>query len=92
MLTIDNAPDGTYQDTINGLVPYPADEGYFVGLKTGTRAGMNAPLIGIWTASDGERFVDPSRWVLGLQTALKLAKVHEQIAIWDCEKGTEIYV
>ena len=92
MLEWDTAPDGTYQETINGLVPFPADEGYFVGLQTNTRAGMNAHLIGIWTAPDGEKFVDPARWVLGRETALKLAKAHEQRAIWDCEKGTEIYV
>ncbi len=86
------APDGTYIPTRQGLAPIAVSGGYWVGLQTNTRAGQKAEFIGIWTAKDGEKFVDPSRWVATLPEALKLATIHDQIAIWDCEKGEEIYV
>ena len=89
----ETAPDGTYAETRAGLVRIDATTGYWVGLKTNTRAGKNAKFIGIWSADiDGEKFVDPSRWVATLPEALKLADFHEQIAIWDCQNGVEIYV
>ncbi len=87
------APDGTYvQLDDGGLERVDIRFGYWVGLKTNTRAGKNAKYVGIWTAKDGEKFVDPSRWVEDKAEALKLADFHEQIAIWDCQNGAEIYV
>ena len=87
------APDGTYVEAQGGLFRVEANHGYWVGLKAGvTRAGRKAEFIGIWSARDGEQFVDPVRWVATLDKALHLATIHEQIAIWDCKEGREIYV
>ncbi len=72
----ETAPDGTYVETRQGLARVDASSGYWVGLQTNTRAGRKAQFIGIWTAPDGEKFVDPSRWVATLNDALKLAIVH----------------
>ena len=83
----ETAPDGTYVETRQGLARVDASSGYWVGLQTNTRAGRKAQFIGIWTAPDGEKFVDPSRWVATLNDALKLAIVHEQVAIWLCRRG-----
>lgn len=88
----ETAPDGTYAPNRQGLAPIAVSNGYWVGLQTNTRAGRNAEFIGIWTASDGEKFVDPSRWVADKAEALKLAEKHDQIAIWDCQNGVEVYV
>jgi hypothetical protein len=89
----ETAPDGTYAETRAGLVRIDSKVGYWVGLKTNTRAGRNAKFIGIWGSDfDGEKFVDPARWVFDKAEALKLARFHEQIAIWDCQNGVEIYV
>ena len=89
MFDVLTAPDGTY--TLEGT-PVNRETGYFVGLNGETRAFNNAKLIGIWTGPDGVRYVDRSRHVEGLYSALKLARAHEQIAIWDCAKKEEIYV
>jgi hypothetical protein len=89
MFDILTAPDGTY--TLEGK-PVSHTFGYYVGLNGETRAFNNAKLIGIWTGPDGVRYVDRSRLVATLAKALKLAKSHEQIAIWDCANEEEIYV
>ncbi len=88
----ETVPDGTYRETPEGLARVERVTGYWVGLQTNTRAGRNAKFVGIWTASDGEKFVDPSRWVATLPEALRVAEIHDQIAIWDCQNGVEIYV
>jgi hypothetical protein len=92
MHTWETVPDGTFFETPEGLVPVTPTDGYFVGLRTNTRAGIKAPFIGIWTASDGERFVDPSRWVQSFEKAIRLGTTHEQIAIWDCKNNREVFL
>lgn len=90
MIELTHVPDGTYH--ANTGKPHLAKFGYYVGLKHNTRAGNNARLVGYWTAPNGERFIDPSRWVYLQRDAIELARKHHQIAIWDCRRNEEIYV
>lgn len=87
-----NVPDGTYISHAGHLLPVTPNYGYFVAVNHLLRGGKfeKAPFIGVWTASDGEVFVDQTRWVADYDQAIKLGKIHDQYAIWDCAKGEEI--
>ena len=89
----ENVPDGTYYVTKAGeCLPVTPENGYFIGLRSNTRAGRTAPFMGIWTAKDGEKFLDPARWEAKLESAVKLGMTHDQIAIWDCKNKQEIFL
>lgn len=93
MKTWENVPDGTYYVTKAGeWLPVTPEDGYFIGLRENTRGGREAPFMGVWTAEDGEKFIDPSRWEAKLEPAVKLGMIHEQIAIWDCKNKQEIFL
>ena len=88
----ENVPDGTYIEHAGHLLPVVPTNGYWVAVDNRLRGGKlhKAPFIGVWTASDGEQFVEQSRWVADYDKAVKLGQTHNQYAIWDCAKGEEI--
>jgi hypothetical protein len=85
-----NVPDGTYIEHAGKLLPVVPTDGYWVAVNTALRGGRRAPFIGVWTAKDGEVFVDQTRWIADRDKAIKLGKIHDQYAIWDCANGVEV--
>ena len=87
-----NVPDGTYVSYAGKLLPVVPTDGYWVAVNNLLRGGKadKAPFIGVWTASDGEVFVEQSRWVADREQAIKLGQIHGQYAIWDCANGVEV--
>ena len=85
-----NVPDGTYIEHAGHLLPVTPTSGYFVAVNNLLRGGRRAPFIGVWTASDGEVFVDQTRWVADRERAIKIGRVHNQYAIWDCANAVEV--
>lgn len=85
--------DGTYQVLRSGdWLTIEPNTGYFVGLQADSRAARKAPYIGVWTAPNGTKYFDPSRYEVFREDAVKLGQVHDQIAIWDCKRKEEIYL
>lgn len=91
-MNYEQVPDGTYYEVDGNLLPVTPNYGYFIGLRENTRAGQRAPFLGVWVSSDGERFIDPVRWVSDRSKAIELGKKHTQLAIWDCANAVEIYL
>ena len=46
--------------------------------------------FGAWTDSNGDFYVEPCIWIADLDSALRIAKALNQIAIWDWSNMTEI--
>ena len=89
-MNYEQVPDGTYFEVDGNLLPVTPNYGYFVAVNTNLRGGQRAPFVGVWTASDGEVFVDQTRWVADYDKAVTLGRIHDQFAIWDCAKGDAI--
>jgi len=96
--------DGTYDK--NGLkIAYP--NGYQVGLwdrpleipdgsmtleymiENLTRTTEN---FGAWTDQNGDFYVEPCIWIPDLDSALRIARALNQIAVWDWANMTEIRI
>ena len=53
----------------------------------------DAPYIGTWeNPEDGLIYVDPVTILPRKRDALRLARKHEQVAIYDIKRGIEVYV
>jgi hypothetical protein len=48
-------------------------------------------IVGIWQ-DKGLSYIDRSYHIRRMDTAMKIAKSFEQVAVWDCEKRQEILV
>lgn len=91
-MNYEQVPDDTYYEVDGNLLPVTPSYGYFVAVNTNLRGGKlhKAPFVGVWTASDGEKFVDQTRWVASYDKAITLGLIHDQFAVWDCANAEAI--
>ena len=69
-------PD-SLQNAINGLNPYL----------------LRGRFIGVWLDKLSQKiYIDISEWVRDREEAIQKGMLNNQIAIWDIEKGQEIYL
>tara|TARA_R100001509_G_scaffold89456_1_gene51318 strand:+ start:130 stop:435 length:306 start_codon:yes stop_codon:yes gene_type:complete len=94
--------DGTYDK--DGLkIAYP--DGYQVGLwdrpieipdgsmslsQLINELTQTTEEFGAWTDSNGDFYVEPCVWIPDLDSALRIARALNQIAVWDWANMTEI--
>lgn len=85
---LEQLPDGTYAITSGDRSPVRVHmlDGYWVAVEA-VQAVSDVPAgqyLGIWTDdSTGKRYYDRSVYVSNLADAMKLAREHDQLSIWD---------
>jgi len=86
--------DGTYLNIDGTFVLSHAKVGYWVGLYSTTLADtLDGQYVGVWTNPETDvTYYDRSVWVSDLNDAMKLGKAHDQLAIWDIENETEVWL
>jgi len=86
--------NGTYLKLGGELIPINATTGYWVAVEPALPSQiLDGQYLGVWTdEKDGKEYYDRSVWVAELPEALAVGKEHEQIAIWDNAKRSEVYV
>ena len=85
--------DGTYIKFGDILVKLDVPIGYWVGI-TELDTLENVPdgtTIGVWT-DNGKTYYDRSKWFNDKDKAIEIGKFCNQMAIWDCENQTEIWL
>ena len=54
---------------------------------------LKGRFIGVWVDKSNEKvYIDISEWVEGRNEAIQKGITENQIAVWDIEKGQEIYI
>jgi len=87
--------NGTYRvDEEAGFFPVQTKEGYWVAIEEVLPSDLEAgEYLGVWTDENTNKtYYDRSILFLDLAQALNVAKLNNQIAIWDNKNEREIYV
>jgi hypothetical protein len=71
-----------------------ATTGYWVAVdKTTPENILEGQYMGVWTNPvSGVTYYDRTVWVSDLDNAIALGKSQGQLAIWDCENETEVWL
>jgi len=87
--------DGTYLNLDGQFILSHAKSGYWVAVhKFDTLDDVvTGDYVGVWTNPEsGVMYLDRSVWVSDLDNAIALGKEQGQLAIWDCENETEVWL
>lgn len=85
--------DGTYLNLDGTFIKSHAKSGYWVAIaSTNLDDTPSGQYVGVWTNPEsGKTYYDRSVFVADLDTAIELAKAHEQLAIWDNANECEVW-
>lgn len=85
--------DGTYLNISDELVRVQATKGYWVAYEqvASIEDTKHGELVGVWTdTKTGRVFVDRVWHYPELTEALEVARINNQLAIWDNANGVEV--
>lgn len=84
--------NGTYLKKGETFIRLETQEGYWVAINEISLDSVRQDeIVGIWTDPEtGKIWVDETRFVLDKSHAVRIAKTHNQIAIWDNANQTTI--
>jgi hypothetical protein len=86
--------DGTYLNIDGTFVLAQPKTGYWANTASTTLSDtLDGQYVGVWTNPiSGQVYYDRSVWVKDLDTAIEIGKTHSQLAIWDIENETEVWL
>ncbi len=83
--------DGTYLKLDGDLHRIDSQVGYWAASEeTRLSSVLNGEFVGVWEDSDGKTWIDSTHYFTDLEQALKFARAHNQMAIWDNLNAAEI--
>ena len=76
--------DGTYLKLGGDLHRIESQLGYWAASEETTLSSvLNGEFVGVWEDSEGKTWIDATHYFTDLEQALKFARAHNQMAIWD---------
>jgi hypothetical protein len=87
--------DGTYLNLDGQFILSHAKTGYWVAVHKYDSLDdtISGDYVGVWTNPEsGVMYLDRSIWVSDRYDAMTLGTLHGQLAIWDCENETEVWL
>lgn len=85
--------NGTYLNISGELVRVEATKGFWVGYEETTLEDTkHGELVGVWVDDTGKVWVDRVWHYPELEEALEVARINNQLAIWDNANGVEVRV
>ena len=86
--------NGTYLNVNGTFVLAHPKTGYWVGVhETTLDDTLDGQYVGVWTNPvSGVTYYDRSVWVGELDNAIELGNANKQLAIWDIENETEVWL